>query len=540
MEDAFLSPRGGLWVKETKCRKFFGMPAAELKRNHLTVRKRLYRSEKVSRGWQEVWADGDGGPVKFLVLPRRLAEIPLAPCANLLHGTAAPGPVPSAAAAAAAPGIDLFPYQQLCANHVMRHLLSAAQVEAGHAFAYVNLPAGRGKTPTGVEIARAVRASVAAAPRGSVERAFGARTAVVAPRSLIEAQWVDTFREHIPGARVVLLADVKPADRDAAVAEADAVVMTPAMALTFAGPDWARFGLAIFDEAHVMCADKWQGVFPRLTCARVLGLSATTGDRPDGMDPVAYWHLGQPLHVVDLPGYDAEEVRFHGELRVVEVTDPGLSREIRGLDHVKAMQALHTWAPWVARVARETLALLRAEGDIRLGREPPDKFRGTPPQYNVAVFAEYREAVFAYATAIQLAVDAAGLGAAIFAAPPPRRPGDAEDPPCAAAVLGGVKADALGRALETSRVIVTTYGYSSIGVSLNRFNAQIMASTRNSQAYQIMHRVMRINSDTSVHRRFVFLAGPRKNWRLHSRSFKSCARAEGIDVVVEKVREAPG
>lgn len=526
----FLSPRGGLWMRWDAIEDATGLKPSELKRA-LTHRKKLYRSEKVSRGWREVWA----GDQRYIRVPRLFAQVAAedGQCDNLLHGAAPPGrPAPAAAEPA---GIDLFDYQLCCADAVMEQFFPADRVRAGHALGYLNMPAGRGKTPTGAEVLRRVRAQVAAAPAGDPMHRFGVRAVIVAPRSVIELQWVETIADHIPGIRVVLLAQEKPENRDAAIEGADAVVITPAMAMKFGGGDWARFGLVIIDEAHVMAAEKWQHTLAIITSARVLGLSATTDERTDGMDRVAYWYLGQPVHATELPGYDAEAVAFHGELRVVEVCDRALSRELRGLEHAAALQVLHAWPPWVALVVSRTLQLLRAHEteDLRAGHEPADAYAGTPARLNVAVFVEHREAVFVYAAAIRAALADGGGGARVVAP-------EAEDPDVPAALLGGVAGADLVAAIANARVIVTTYSYSAIGVSFNRFNAQIMATTRRSQLYQIMHRVMRINSDTSIGRRFVCLVGPRKNWKDHARAIKSCARGEGIEVVTEKLDSLDG
>jgi superfamily II DNA or RNA helicase len=130
------------------------------------------------------------------------------------------------------------------------------------------LPCGYGKT----EVALAVLASV------------GRKAVIMAPTSLLVDQWCERVRQRIPTATVALMrGSTSPRTRSVAL-DADIVVTTvQTLALCDVDPDVLdSFGVAVVDEAHMICAPTFCKGLGRLRAARVLALSATP-ERPDGL-----------------------------------------------------------------------------------------------------------------------------------------------------------------------------------------------------------------------------------------------------------------
>jgi superfamily II DNA or RNA helicase len=487
--EAVVGSCGRLCVPAARTDELLGTSVRKLKAL-LTVRKKMYKGpDLVAKGYSEVEVDG----TDWLLLPRRLAEALPGRCVNVMAADQTAEMRERLAVPFPAGAVVLFDYQIACAEAVMRSFFSPQRVAVGAGMGYLNLPAGRGKTLVGVEVARQV----------------GGRCAVVAPRAQICEQWLRAFEDHIPGVAAAMAGAVPPEER-AALREKTVVIMSPALALK--ETDWSQYALVLIDEAHMMCAQNWRQVLERQTAARVLGLSATTEERADEMDPVAKWHLGEPLRARTLPGFEAMDVEFYGALRVIDVRDPQLARQIQGMSHSEAQQELHRWPAWVAAVAHEVQQLLdRHEAeDLREGRGTA----GAPPaEHNVIVFAEHREAVAAYAEALR------GAGAVA---------------PEVAEMMGGTAGGDATRALRGARVIVTTYSYSAVGISMDRFTAAVFTTTRKTQLYQILSRILRVRSDTAVRRDYVAMVGPRRNWRDHCRAMQVCAAAQGFAVATEK------
>jgi len=495
--EAVVGSSGRLCVPKSRAQRLLGISVKDLK-SLLTARKKMYKGpDLVARGYEEVEADGEG----WLLLPRRLAEAVRGGCANVMAADHGPEMRRRLAEPFPEGEVALYEYQTACVEAVMREFFRPGRVGAGAGMGYLNLPAGRGKTLVGVEVARRV----------------GGRCAVVAPRNQICEQWLQAFADHVPGTAAALAGSVAPADRGG-LREKTAVIMSPALALK--EEDWSQYSLVLIDEAHMMCAKSWRKVLERQTAARVLGLSATTEERADEMDPVAKWHLGEPLRAKDLPGFAGMDVHFYGAMRTVDVRDERLARRIRGMTHSAAQQELHRSEEWVAAVAAEVRGLLskHLREDLREGRPGPE---GAAAEHNVIVFAEHREAVQAYAEALR------------------DEHREAVQAPEIAEMMGGTLGGDAAQALRGARVIVTTYSYSAVGISMDRFTAAVFTTTRKSQLYQILSRVLRVRSDTAVRRDYVAMVGPRDNWRRHNRAMRACAEMQGFAVETERVAELP-
>lgn len=140
----------------------------------------------------------------------------------------------------------------------------------------VVLPCGGGKTRLGV---------------GAIARV--GRTAIVGVHTddLVK-QWVDDVRSLLGVEPGVVGAGRREIDRDVVVAS----VFSLAPLLEADPSLGARFGFAIFDEAHHIPAATFQRVIRSLPARRRLGLSATP-DREDGHGKLVDWSFGPRLLV---------------------------------------------------------------------------------------------------------------------------------------------------------------------------------------------------------------------------------------------------
>jgi hypothetical protein len=401
--------------------------------------------------------------------------------------------------------------------------------------------AGLGKSRLGM--------AVAARGRGPVF--------VVVPTKAVRSQWVDEFREVFPGLTVGEYVNdprraAGPATHDVLVGIVNTVRRKPPG--FFAG-----FATVILDEVHEYSSVSnlevlWlvQGV------ARVLGLSATPDDRPDGLDRVVSLFLGPPLRAeTEIPGFSCSAVRFRGRVRVVEyVGDPAFCAPavsaggtvcaigtIAGL--IQDPARLRLVAAEVARLSRlhetEGGAALR---DFGLGPRPsvdatPVHPAGGVRAHGVFVFAEHRaylpalrDALLAWFAPDEVAapeLDGEGgdplrawttapdeeggpdgegrVGPEGGEGPPDGEGG--EGPPdgggggggarCPSAVIlrGGASREQVARA-RRARIVLTTYGYSRRGVSIVEMTAIVLATPRRNGLNQILGRITRRGSDESI------------------------------------------
>ncbi len=70
-------------------------------------------------------------------------------------------------------------------------------------------------------------------------------------------------------------------------------------------------------------------------------------------------------------------------------------------------------------------------------------------------------------------------------------------------LIGGSKEDDINDAINNSRVIFTTYQYSSVGVNIQKMNTMILSTPRKNNLTQIIGRILRNGSDVSVIRQII-------------------------------------
>ena len=479
--EAFVSPEGGVWVPLKRFRALTGRRWVDVRRE-LTHEKALYRGVARAQGWMRC-RDSELG-AEWVVLPRPWTAQLRTPPQNFLRaGPPPPRPNP------APPGIELYPNQELAVQRVLAEF-SPERCRVGAGVCYLEAQAGSGKTVIGCEVIRRVRT----------------RAAAVAPRGIILEQWQETA-QSLCAWPVLNLSSVSPEKRAAAVKDSTVVIISTQLALTLTPDFWSEFGLVVFDEAHFLAGSKWRDILWRCTARRILGLSATPRGREDECDQLVEWHLGTPVRVAELPGYDPVEVEFRGELRVLQVNSEALEGACRGPAH-EALQALHNFPPWRALVVSEVRRLIEQPSNALRWRDPDPDHAG-PARVGVLVFCENREAVRLYLEALR---NDAAVGAHV-AAPE-------ED----VQLLYGGCASAALNAARSARIVVTTFGYLSVGASIDHMTAIVYATTRRRQLYQIMCRAHRHTSDQSVKRQHVLLCGPRRSWREHARAMTKCAK----------------
>ena len=104
-------------------------------------------------------------------------------------------------------------------------------------------------------------------------------------------------------------------------------------------------------------------------------------------------------------------------------------------------------------------------------------------------------------------------------------------------LLGGAGEEEISWAKSFSRIIVTTYAYSSTGVSIDKLNAAILATPRKNGMTQILGRIYRLAGDATVTRRIVDLVDwntPMKK-QYYERRKTYLARADTEVEIIEKV-----
>lgn len=346
---------------------------------------------------------------------------------------------------------ELYENQKIVNDHLMEKYFSG---EYGNCV--LNMGAGLGKTATAA---------------GLIHR-VGMRTLYIVKDRFLQKQAYDDLKSFFPSARVCKFEN-KRYSPDTVY---DIVVIIINSALLQKREFFSQFGLVIFDEVHTYCKQKRSEVFWLAQCRYMFGMSATTNDRPDGLDAVFQRHLGETVHAASLPGFDISGAEFQGEVKVVKYY--GSEKYCRDV-FSEATGALFTPAilDMIVRDPDRNLAIV--DEVVELWRDPS--------RY-IYVFSEYRSHL---ETLCDMIRERIGVEPTF----------DDSIPQCNT-MMGGIRESDLA-VVTKSRIILVTYGYGSTGVSIPVMNSIVFATPRRNGYKQTCARAMRRGSDVSIVRKFV-------------------------------------
>lgn len=349
--------------------------------------------------------------------------------------------------------------QTIVHDWLMRERFRDEHMDSGVGAALLNLRAGLGKT----YIAAALIASI------------GMRTLYVVLRDNLRVQAIDDLRSVLTDCTI----DAWRAGRHNDV---DVIIVNSAT--TIDGESIKGYGFVIYDEVHAYASAKRSVVLRKTMTWACLGMSATTDERADGLDAVYHKELalGGETVAAELPGFDAADVMFNIDVDVVSYYGPPEYTET--LVHPSTGSV---FTPWMQKqlIADGRRTRLIAEWLARLYMEAGDDGK---PVHGIYVFAEEREHLDVIFRDLEAMF--AEKGWDLYA-------------PEIGKYVGGTKRADIRRITETCRVYLTTYGYSSAGVSVNSMTAIILATPRKSGMTQVVGRICRRNGDPQIRRRIV-------------------------------------
>lgn len=372
---------------------------------------------------------------------------------------------------------ELFPNQKVVVDRLLQEFTPDKMAD-GTATAILNLQAGLGKTFVA----------------GAIIHALCVNTVYIVPTVYLADQAVKdlkgcfnnvSIRRH---ERHPKKAAIEHQQHNAL----DILVVVINSALLESPTFFDRFGLTILDEVHTYCADKRAMIFQRSTRA-VLGMSATTDQRRDAFDAVATYALCDVvkdrltpsrgvIYANRLPNFEEDEVKFDCTVKVVKYKGP--SSHTQCLRHPSTDKMFTPWMNKQFLADEQRTQTMCAEL-----RKLYDWVGPNGQQHRIFVFCEEREPLaWLYDVLAKLfEVDAPELANQV------------------GTFISGVKAQEVARAKASARVILTTYGYSSTGISINEMTALVLWTPRRSNMLQISARILRRGGDLTIPRVIVDL-----------------------------------
>ena len=123
---------------------------------------------------------------------------------------------------------------------------------------------------------------------------FKKKTMVVCHTQFLMDQWIERIEQYLPKAKTGRIQQqiCQTEGKDIVIASLQSLAMRDYDANIF-----KRFGFVVLDECHHLGAEVFSRCLPKITCKRMLGLSATL-KRKDGMSKVFEWYLGKPVFTI--------------------------------------------------------------------------------------------------------------------------------------------------------------------------------------------------------------------------------------------------
>ena len=345
----------------------------------------------------------------------------------------------------------LTPNQQLVVDHLNTHVYTPENIEIGTASAISVVRAGYGKTYIA----------------GATIAARGRKAMYIVPSEYLLEQTVADLRSMFTNP-IGVWYGTKKIDGDIIVAIHKSVSKFN---------DWATIGMVVYDEIHVYPTLSNSVIFRIAQAKCGLGLTATPDERLDKFDRVSGWYVGPVVRAHDLPGWNPAGVIFSTSVTKVEYSGPPeytIQHTSMGPDG-KQSTCISKMIEQLMNDRRRNEIVVITLRELAAGK-------------NVFGFCEQR----AHCELIRDMLVASGF------------------PESDIVILYGGADDAVTLAAkQTARIILTTYAYSSFGVSIPRMDAMLMITPRRNKMRQILFRIMRLGGDTKSRREIVDLVDVR-------------------------------
>lgn len=339
--------------------------------------------------------------------------------------------------------------QKAVSDHIMNNYFNEESVHKGLGGVTVFMQAGSGKTYLAMYLLSKIKR----------------KTLIVVPNTYLLTQWVDCLREYT-SANIGVYYGKKKVDGDIVVAIINSLVQEtlliekqPVETHEF----FQRFGMVVLDESHMYSSDSFRKIYNIAQCPYMLAMSATPNEKEHGLDKISHYNVGPLLDARSTLGYIQDDFIFSCEVEIVKYNGPSEYTQTILNEKTKMACVASMMDNLIADNYRNTLIINKINEMIEKGM-------------NIFVFTDRRS--HAELLADMLVSDNVVM-------------------------YGGSDEKSIQLAKGISRVVITTYSYSSTGISIDRMTACILATPRKSHATQIIGRIFRRNDKYNKYNRMI-------------------------------------
>jgi hypothetical protein len=235
------------------------------------------------------------------------------------------------------------------------------------------------------------------------------------------------------------------------------------------------------DEVHSYCTEKRMNIFKMASARVMLGMSATTNDRADGFDSLYHKELAFDgiVHAENIDGFTYDDVIFTTEVSAIYYNGPN--------EYTKSLTHSSTGKIFVPYMIDQFIAdPYRMKLLIREIRKLYD-WSENGYMHCIYVFCEERQPLGLIYSELKKSFE--GI--------------EAPELLDVGQFIGGIKDAQITNLRNTARILLTTYGYSSTGISIDKMTAIVFATPRRTGMKQILARVLRRGGNLDIKRHII-------------------------------------
>jgi superfamily II DNA or RNA helicase len=381
--------------------------------------------------------------------------------------------------------IAFYDYQELISEYIMDKFKN-------NNAAYIEMPPGFGKTGTSIAVAAKIQKP----------------TLVIVPSKKLQKDWKRECGLFLPNIQVESYVNrTKNSKKKELTSDNYDILIGVINSMAAKPPEFfMQFGLVIIDEAHKLHSPtKMKLLWSIQAAPKILGLSATPEEGVHGLDRIIKHFISKPIEVFSATkelraAYEknkgrltfngiVREIKYYGEGKYceVEITKAGT------MDIMSTIQKMGSEPNRLKMACEEVMQLYNLHENLPpdqlieygLGPRPKSEERpgfpaGETRMHYIFVFSETRQLLDMFKKYL---LEHYNLKAEL------------EDE--LEMLRGGASDEQLANANKV-RIILTTYGYSSVGVSIKDASAVVFYTPRKNNMKQISGRITRAGSDTKT------------------------------------------
>ena len=361
--------------------------------------------------------------------------------------------------------IKLMPHQKAVQSMVISKYFNTDMVSQGRAGCMIKLGTGLGKTHLG----------------SSIMRILGVKTAIIVPNIKLATQWEDRFRGVFPDLKIGIYKTGKRIWGDVIIMVGKSVLSDKYTfthythnrtktklkePLVFNQKDfWNKFGLTIYDEAHMYCSDIYRNIFVISARLRMLGLSATPEYAK--YSKLLDYYIGETIDGDAMEEVSSQIIDFKKIYTPIFYTPPSGYGLIKDEDDEEKL----LWSNTISNILTDPYRLQLV---IDIVKDLYDNGE------NIFVFTDRKQIFPIYKQALK------EIGMKRIYT-----------------MTADTTEDEQTMMEKKARVILATYQAGGTGLSVDHMTSMVFATPRKQKFKQIIGRILRIKSDSSHPRTIV-------------------------------------